>query len=179
MYVILPACSHRWASTISKQTPSRPPATTSWQAMTPFFWQSLGFWHHKRTDLTNRLCVTLLKVVFFYYPSLLATILSLFACYHIDPATPGSELYPQYAQVRKPMCYTCCPFHASSGCIHLHHSQGSNFASHLSATCRLSPAPQACKDSLSMNALFQVYEHASCLVPSAESALTPITKDEK
>ena len=135
MYVILPACSHRWASTISKQTPSTPPATTSWQAMTPFFWQSLGFWHHKRTDLTNRLCVTLLKVVFFYYPSLLATILSLFACYHIDPATPGSELYPQYAQVRKPMCYTCCPFHASSGCIHLHHSQGSNFASHLSAMC--------------------------------------------
>ena len=43
----------------------------------------------------------------------------------------------------------------------------------------LSPAPQACKDSLSMNALFQVYEHASCLVPSAESALTPITKDKK
>ena len=49
----------------------------------------------------NRLCVTVLSVIFYYYPSLLTTILSLFACYPIDPATPGSdELYPQYAQVR-------------------------------------------------------------------------------
>ena len=48
----------------------------------------------------NRLCVTVLSVIFYYYPSLLTTILSLFACYPIDPATPGSdELYPQYAQV--------------------------------------------------------------------------------
>jgi len=135
VYVILPACYHRWASTISKQAPSTPPATTSWQAMTPFSWKSLGFWHQRRTELTNRLCVTLLKVVFFYYPSLLATILSLFACYHIDPATPGSELYPQYAQVRKPVSYQCCQCHASSGSSYLDHRQGSNFALHLSVTC--------------------------------------------
>ncbi|DBA69633.1 TPA: hypothetical protein ACH3X2_012695 [Trebouxia sp. C0005] len=89
-----------WASTISKQAPSTPPATTSWQAMTPLPWKSLSFWRRRRTELTNRLCVTLLKVVFFYYPSVLATILSLFACYHIDPASPGSEPYPQYAQAR-------------------------------------------------------------------------------
>ena len=46
--------------------------------------------------------VTLLLVLFYYYPSLLTTILSLFACIPIDPAyypLPG-ELYPQYAQVR-------------------------------------------------------------------------------
>ena len=51
----------------------------------------------------NRLCVMLLSVIFYYYPSLLTTILSLFACYSIDPATPGNdELYPEYAQVRTP-----------------------------------------------------------------------------
>ncbi|KAL0046985.1 hypothetical protein WJX82_003591 [Trebouxia sp. C0006] len=89
-----------WTCTILKQSPSTPSATSSWQAMTPFSWKSPGFWHHRGTELRNRLCVTLLKVIFFYYPSLLATILSLFACYPIDPATPGSELYPQYAQAR-------------------------------------------------------------------------------
>ncbi|KAL0038989.1 hypothetical protein WJX77_004333 [Trebouxia sp. C0004] len=88
-----------WAST-SKKAPSTPTAATSWQAMTPLSWHSLGLWHHRRADLTKLLCVTLLKVAFFYYPSLLATILSLFACYPIDPATPGGELYPQYAKAR-------------------------------------------------------------------------------
>lgn len=88
-----------WACTI-KQAPSTPPATSSWQAMTPSSWNSLGFWHHRRAELTNRLYVTLLKVAFFYYPSLLATILSLFACLPIDPATYGNELYPMYAQAR-------------------------------------------------------------------------------
>ena len=44
--------------------------------------------------------VTLLSVLFFYYPSLLTTILSLFACYRIDPEVPAvGELYPKYAQV--------------------------------------------------------------------------------
>ncbi len=135
MYVTLPACYHRWTCTISKQSPSTPSATSSWQAMTPFSWKSPGFWHHRGTELRNRLCVTLLKVIFFYYPSLLATILSLFACYPIDPATPGSELYPQYAQVRKSMSHQCCQCHASSGCIYLHHRQASNFVLHLSVTC--------------------------------------------
>jgi len=71
--------------------------------MAPFspFWSTLGLWHTRRAELMNRLCVTMLSVIFYYYPSLLTTILSLFACYPIDPATPGSdELYPQYAQVR-------------------------------------------------------------------------------
>ncbi len=134
MYVILPACYHRWACTISKQSPSTPSAITSWQAMTPSSWKSPGFWYHRGKELNIRLCVTLLKVVFFYYPSLLATILSLFACYPIDSATPGSELYPQYAQVRTPMSYQCCQC-PSSNCIYLDHRQGSNFALHLSVTC--------------------------------------------
>ncbi|DBA96201.1 TPA: hypothetical protein ACH3X3_002401 [Trebouxia sp. C0006] len=88
-----------WATT-TKQPPSTPPATTSWQAKTPFSWNNLGFRKHGRAELTNRLWVTLLKVVYFYYPSLLTTILSLFACYPIDPAAYGSELYPQYVQAR-------------------------------------------------------------------------------
>ena len=99
LYMRFPACHFRWATTF-KQAPSTPPATTSWQAMIPSSWNSLGLWYHRRAELTHRLCVTLLKFVFFYYPSLLATILSLFACYPIDPATYGSELYPQYAKVR-------------------------------------------------------------------------------
>lgn len=124
LYLKFPACHHRWACTF-KQAPSTPPAAASWQAMTPSSWNSLGPWHHRRAELTNRLCVTLLKVVFFYYPSLLATILSLFACYPIDPANYGSELYPWYAQVRKVLSHPC---HASSGRMYLDHKQGSSFA---------------------------------------------------
>ena len=131
LYVKFPACHHRWATTF-KQAPSTPPAAASWQAMTPSSWTSLGPWYHRRAELRNRLCVTLLKVVFFYYPSLLATILSLFACYPIDPATHGSELYPQYAQVRKPLSYPC---HASSGRMHLDHTRGSSFALQVHLTC--------------------------------------------
>ncbi len=104
LYVIIPACHRSWATT-TKQPPSTPPATTSWQAKTPFSWNNLGFRKHGRAELTNRLWVTLLKVVYFYYPSLLTTILSLFACYPIDPAAYGSELYPQYAQVSKSKSY--------------------------------------------------------------------------
>ena len=62
----------------------------------PFWWQSL-----RLADLRRRLLVTLLSVLFYYYPSLLTTVLSLFACFTIDPAKPSSsQLYPQNAKVR-------------------------------------------------------------------------------
>ena len=45
--------------------------------------------------------ITLLSVLFFNNLSLLTIILSLFACYHIDPEFPADdEVNPQYAQVR-------------------------------------------------------------------------------
>ena len=115
LYVLFDPCQCRWASTC-KQAPSTPPAATPWQAMTPFSQNSLGLWHHRRAELTNRLCVTSLKVVFFYYPSLLATILSLFICFPIDPATPGSDAtYTKYAQVRIAVRYKYCQCYASLG----------------------------------------------------------------
>ena len=43
--------------------------------------------------------VTFLSVLFYYYPSLLTTILSLFSCYRIDHLSPG-QLYPEFIQVR-------------------------------------------------------------------------------
>jgi len=137
-----PACHHRWATTF-KQAPSTPPATTSWQAMTPSSWSSLGPWYHRRAELTNRLWVTLLKVVYFYYPSLLATILSLFACYPIDPATYGSELYPKYAQVRRPMSNQCIRCHASSGCMCLDHRQQLCITTQFHLPFALAPAQRA------------------------------------
>ena len=66
-----------------------------------FSWKKLLLWQTRAAELNSRMLVTLLSVLFYYYPSLLTTILSLFACYHIDPEFPAAdELYPQYAQVR-------------------------------------------------------------------------------
>lgn len=63
-------------------------------------WKKLLLYQAKAAELNSRMLVTLLSVLFYYYPSLLMTILSLFACYHIDPEYPAAdELYPQYAQV--------------------------------------------------------------------------------
>ena len=53
----------------------------------------------KLKELKRRLLVTLLTVIFYYYPSLLTTALSLFECYHIDPVSPqNGQYYP--GQVR-------------------------------------------------------------------------------
>lgn len=74
------------------------PALNGSQSMTPF---ALPIhWHSKLADLRRRLLVTLLSVLFYYYPSLLTTVLSLFACFQIDPAKPTSnQVYPQNARV--------------------------------------------------------------------------------
>ena len=37
--------------------------------------------------------ITLLEVLFYYYPSLLTTTLSLFACFHIDPSGSANSQY--------------------------------------------------------------------------------------
>ena len=44
-------------------------------------------------ELKRRLLITLLEVLFYYYPSLLTTTLSLFACFHIDPAGAANVQY--------------------------------------------------------------------------------------
>ena len=50
--------------------------------------------------LKRRLLITLLTVLFYFYPSLLATTLSLFQCYHIDGGNSRQTLlYPQNARV--------------------------------------------------------------------------------
>ena len=55
----------------------------------------------KREDLRQRLLITLLSTVFYYYPSLLTTALSLFQCYHIDPQSPQQgQHYFSNARVR-------------------------------------------------------------------------------
>ena len=50
-------------------------------------------------ELQRRLLVTLLSVLFYYYPSLLSTTLNLFACYRIDRIDTGSVVYPGNARV--------------------------------------------------------------------------------
>ncbi|DBA86046.1 TPA: hypothetical protein ACH3X1_005573 [Trebouxia sp. C0004] len=82
-----------WAITLSKVSLS----TSSWtQAMIPVS-QTLRTWQGNIVELQRRLLVTLLTVLFFYYPSLLTTILSLFACYRIDASSPNGA-YPQFAR---------------------------------------------------------------------------------
>lgn len=44
---------------------------------------------HRHAELWRRLQVTLLEVTFYYYPSLLTTVLSLFSCFRIDPVDGG------------------------------------------------------------------------------------------
>lgn len=51
------------------------------------------------SELRRRLLITLLEVLFFYFPSLLTTTLNLFACFHIDPSGAASAQYHN-AQVR-------------------------------------------------------------------------------
>ena len=65
---------------------------------------SLHTWHGNIVELQRRLLVTLLSVLFFYYPSLLTTILSLFTCYRIDRSSPTGT-YPQFARVSA--CLMC------------------------------------------------------------------------
>ncbi len=44
-------------------------------------------------ELRRRLLITLLEVLFYYFPSLLTNTLSLFACFHIDPSGPANAQY--------------------------------------------------------------------------------------
>jgi len=61
-------------------------------------------WHASKPELKRRLLVTLLTVIFYYYPSLLSTSLSLFACYRIDASYPSSAVaYPQNLQASQAM----------------------------------------------------------------------------
>ena len=80
---------------------------------------------NKLKELKRRLLVTLLTVIFYYYPSLLTTALSLFECYHIDPVNPQEgQFYPQNAQVgsatfilhKKFLCSCCCSQHSGVTC---------------------------------------------------------------
>ena len=58
-------------------------------------------------ELRRRLLVTFVTVIFYYYPSLLTTSLSLFACYRIDPLEAQmGQYYPQNAQARAFTFYT-------------------------------------------------------------------------
>ena len=67
----------------------------------------------RHADLRQRLLVTLVTVSFYYYPSLLTTSLSLFACYRIDPIqAPMGQSYPQNAQA--------CPSTFSMHCMLKH-----------------------------------------------------------
>ena len=64
------------------------------------------------SGLKRRLLVTLLTVIFYYYPSLLSTSLSLFACYQIDASYPSSAIaYPQNLQASQAMLpeFNCVP----------------------------------------------------------------------
>lgn len=51
--------------------------------------------------LQRRLLITLLTAVFYFYPSLLTSILSLFACYHLDDRSTNAAAYIGNAQVSK------------------------------------------------------------------------------
>ena len=54
-------------------------------------------------ELQRRLRITALTVIFYYYPSVLTTALSLFQCYHIDPRSPQpGQMYFENAKVLAP-----------------------------------------------------------------------------
>jgi len=51
--------------------------------------------------LGRRMLITLLTALFYYYPSLLATTLSLFACYRLDRVTPLDGVGVLHARVSR------------------------------------------------------------------------------
>ena len=66
----------------------------------PLPWVGLGHWQNRLAELRRRMVVTALCVTFYFYPSLLTTVLSLFSCFRIDPSRPAAnQLYPQNAEV--------------------------------------------------------------------------------
>lgn len=67
---------------------------------------TVSHWHASKPELKRWLLVTLLTVIFYYYPSLLSTSLSLFACYRIDASYPSSSVaYPQNLQASRAMLF--------------------------------------------------------------------------
>lgn len=56
--------------------------------------------------LQRRLLVTLLTAFFYFYPGLLTTTLSIFACYQLDYQPSNSVPYPLNARVG--LCTACC-----------------------------------------------------------------------
>lgn len=75
----------------------------------------------RHAELRQRLLVTLVTVSFYYYPSLLTTSLSLFACYRIDPIQAQmGQSYPQNAQACPSIVSTYCMFIVWSSVASMH-----------------------------------------------------------
>ena len=105
--MFLSSLLHRWAKAVKKGLVTGM-ATSHRQMQRPHAhalplvlpWKLMSCQHAQAANLWDRLRVTLLSVPFYYYPSLLMTSLSLFACYPTDPEYPAAnEGFPQYAQV--------------------------------------------------------------------------------
>lgn len=76
----------------------------------------IGLWHAHKPELGWRLLVTLLAVIFYYYPSLLTATLSLFTCYPIDPSSPGQAIaYPHHLHKQ---LFPVLTFHCPSTSFH-------------------------------------------------------------
>lgn len=74
-------------------------STTSTVTASPAPPQTTPLLSSRHAELRRRLLVTLVTVSFYYYPSLLTTSLSLFACYRIDPLEAQmGQSYPLNAQ---------------------------------------------------------------------------------
>ena len=84
----------RWACILHQKSLA---SASSRQHSSASSW-SFSLYPDKVAELQSRMLVTCLSVLFYYYPSLLTTVLSLFACYRIDRISPGL-LYPEYTQV--------------------------------------------------------------------------------
>ena len=98
-----PVCLFRWCWQVRRRSASivRLPSSAAHLTSSPVAGaQQPPDPHGRSTDLPQRLLITLLTTVFYYYPSILTVALSLFQCYHIDPRSPQpSQLYPQNALV--------------------------------------------------------------------------------
>ena len=90
----------RWASKSTQAVAAGSSSLDLTPSAQPSALTAFTRWQNKLAELKRRMLITLLCVVFYYYPSLLTTVLSLFSCYHIDPASPhANQLYPQNARV--------------------------------------------------------------------------------
>ena len=90
--IVTTACKCRWWRGLSHAAP-RSPTTAVESPVVSITVHPPGAAPRRQTALAQRMLVTLLTLLFYYYPSILTSTLSLFTCYHLDQNTDAVKYW--------------------------------------------------------------------------------------